>query len=167
MSGSRKRSVVSAFIAAAAVCAIGSSSSVASAGGQSVATTCVKVGTAGVIQYGGDGSITNLSSTENLTVSCPISWVLGDSNAGGVIEYVDSNGTFGFTCTIRAETQLSGAAVTQSVSSPGGTNANAYLTMTVAQTASISNGGVHLVCTIPRLESGTNEISALVSHTMQ
>src|SRR5262245_24249535 len=86
MNSMKKRRALALFIAAAAACAIAGGSSDASARGQSVAANCVKVGSAGSMTIGGDGSIANISSTQNLTVSCPIEWNVNDLIAAGSVE---------------------------------------------------------------------------------
>jgi hypothetical protein len=135
----------------------------ASAGGTIPGLSCLKVGSTGSLGMTADGALTNNSTTDSLTVECPMPWDftdLGSHTGSFQFEYVDSSPTANVSCTVRAEA-LTSNSVSQANFTSSGINDNGWRFGSAA--VSPTDGAVHVRCVIPPRESATNENSFLVT----
>lgn len=137
---------------------------------------CVKSGTSGVLTYDRADSISNTSTTQSLTVNCPL---VRDSTASGIssgwVTIVDRSTASAVSCTLKNSVYADNSPTPSTnnganVLSPIGLNSNATVRLSFSGSGiptGISNGvsQYYYTCNLPRAES-TASFSSLRSYSL-
>lgn len=124
--------------------------------------TCYKIGTAGTLSFFG-GTIDNLSSTDTLTVMCPLLRDQASMNSGSV-EMFDRHTTLDVACTIFAEGATGSTVASDSASVHSDGFASDFQTRNWGAIPTFSDDYHYATCTLPPTQSGN--VSHLVRFTV-
>jgi hypothetical protein len=119
---------------------------------RTTATGCVQVGSLGTLVYSGDGALSNDSSTENLTIDCPI--VGADSGTLPQAVWYKDQSPSTLSCTFRSESPTTGDFESTAMNS-GTADSSARRSFDIEATTGL-DGYNHYRCVIPPKDSSGN-----------